>query len=202
MIETLVEELEGSNVSPDPPEGEGEAEAERELPEADEAEEDETLGVPGPARLSRKGANFIARFEGCILHLYNDPTKNATIGIGHLVHMGPINGSESAEFKRGITRERALELLEQDAKGAAQAVRQAITHLLKQTELDALISFAFNVGAGNLRSSTLRRKLNAGDRAAVPSELMKWVNSAGKKLPGLVRRRQAEGALFAHGKYN
>jgi lysozyme len=115
--------------------------------------------------------------------------------------MGPINGSEPAEFKKGITRERALALLRADAKKAALAVRQAITQPLKQTEFDALVSFTFNCGEGSLRRSTLRRRLNAGNRPAVRSELMKWVYSGGKKLPGLVRRRQAEGALFGNGKY-
>ena len=115
--------------------------------------------------------------------------------------MGPINGSEPAEFKKGITRERALALLRADAKKAALAVRQAITQPLKQTEFDALVSFTFNCGEGSLRRSTLRRILNAGNRPAVRSELMKWVYSGGKKLPGLVRRRQAEGALFGNGKY-
>jgi lysozyme len=196
VTETLVAELEGSNIRPDPPE-DGTEEAEREAPEA---EEDETRARP--MRLSRQGADFIARFEGCVLHLYNDPSNNATIGVGHLVHMGPINGSEPAEFKRGITRQRALELLQQDAANAARAVRQAITPPLKQTEFDALVSFTFNCGEGSLRTSTLRRKLNAGNRSAVQSELMKWIFSGGKKLPGLVRRRRAEGMLFANGTYN
>jgi lysozyme len=197
MTETLVDELEGSNARPDAPEGEIE-EREREAPEP---EEPETRAGPGPTQLSEQGADFIARFEGCVLKLYNDPTNNATIGVGHLVHMGPINGSEPGEFKHGITRERALELLQQDAAKAARAVRQAITVPLNQAQLDALISFTFNVGEGNLRSSTLRRKLNAGDHAAVPAQLTRWAFSGGKKLPGLIRRRQAEGALFAHGTY-
>jgi lysozyme len=197
MTETLVDELEGANARPDPPEGE----AERDIPdEVEEPEEIETRGGP-PAGLSRQGADFIARFEGCVLKLYNDPTGNATIGIGHLVHMGKINGSEPDEFKHGITRERAVELLQQDASKAARAVQQAITTQLSQPQLDALISFTFNVGEGNLRASTLRRKLNAGDRGAVPDQLMRWVFSGGKKLPGLIKRRQAEGALFAHGTY-
>jgi lysozyme len=192
MTQVIVDELEGSNVHPDPPE-DG-------IEEAPQPEEGETRG-PGPTRISQKGADFIARFEGCVLRLYNDPTGNATIGVGHLVHTGPINGKEPAEFKKGITRQRALQLLQEDAKSAARAVRQSITQPLKQTEFDALVSFTFNCGEGSLRSSTLRRKLNAGNRAAVRTELLKWVFSGGKKLPGLVRRRQAEGALFATGKY-
>jgi lysozyme len=197
MTETVVDELEGSNARPDPPEGEVD-EREREAPEPEEVE---TRAGPGPTQLSEKGADFIARFEGCKLNLYNDPAGHATIGVGHLVHMGGINGSEPDEFKRGITRERALDLLRQDAAKAARAVRQAITVELNQQQLDALISFTFNIGEGNLRASTLRKKLNAGDYGSVPAQLDRWVFAGHNKLPGLVRRRQAEGALFAHGKY-
>ena len=192
--EPAAEELEGSNVTPDPPEGEPTEDVEPEAPEDEETR-------AAPARLSQRGADFIARFEGCILRLYNDPTNNATIGIGHLVHMGPINGSEPAELKHGITRERAIELLQEDARTAAAAVRRLIRVPLKQHQLDALISFTFNCGEGALKTSTLRKKLNAGDYDAVPSELRKWVFSQGKKLPGLARRREAEGALFSQGKY-
>jgi lysozyme len=73
---------------------------------------------------------------------------------------------------------------------------------LNQHQLDALISFTFNCGEGSLAASTLRKRLNRREYAAVPQELNKWVMSGGKRLPGLVRRRKAEGALFSHGKYN
>jgi lysozyme len=154
-----------------------------------------------PPRLSKPGAAFIARFEGCVLRMYNDPTNNATIGVGHLIHMGPINGREPPEFKGGITRQRALEILMADAGKASQSVRQMIKVPLNQQQLDALISFTFNCGAGSLSVSTLRARLNGGDYAAVPHELNKWVFSSGKRLPGLVRRRQAEGVLFSQKKY-
>jgi lysozyme len=188
------DELEGSNVTPDPAEGEPTDEFEEEI-----EDEDETRGPP--LRLSQRGADFVARFEGCILHLYNDPTNNATIGVGHLVHMGPINGTEPAEFRQGITRQRALQLLAQDARAAADAVRRLIKVPLNQHQTDALISFTFNCGEGSLQTSTLRKRLNAGEYQAVPHELGRWVFSQGKKLPGLVRRRQAEGVLFSQGKY-
>jgi lysozyme len=190
----LVEELEGSNVAPDlPKEDEGAPD------EPEEPDEPDSRGMPG--QLSARGAEFIARFEGVILHLYNDPTKNATIGVGHLVHMGPIHGNEPTDFRNGITRERALQLLQEDAGKAAVAVHRQIKVPLKQHQLDALMSFVFNVGEGNLQASTLRRRLNKGDYAGVPAELDKWVISNGQRLPGLLRRRKAEGNLFANGKY-
>jgi lysozyme len=61
--------------------------------------------------------------------------------------------------------------------------------------LAALIDFTYNLGAGHLRSSTLRRKVNAKDWAAMPAELRKWVRGGGRVLPGLVARRNAEAAL-------
>ena len=193
---TDVATLEGSNAAPDSPEDGTVDDAE---PEGEE-EEAEARGIP--PRLSQRGAGFIARFEGCVLRMYNDPTNNATIGVGHLIHMGPINGREPQEFRRGITRKRALELLMGDAGKAARSVRQLIKVPLNQQQFDALVSFTFNCGGSALASSTLRKRLNRREYAAVPSELNKWVLSGGKRLPGLVRRRKAEGALFSRGRYN
>jgi lysozyme len=187
--------LEGSNASPESPEDGIADDAE---PEGEEEEAD-ARGIP--PRLSQRGAGFIARFEGCVLHMYNDPTGNATIGVGHLIHMGPINGREPLEFRRGITRKRALELLQADAGKAARGVRRLIKVPLNQQQFDALISFTFNCGEGALTASTLRKRLNRREYAGVPSELNKWVMSGGKKLEGLIRRRKAEGALFSKGRY-
>lgn len=153
-------------------------------------------------RLSNKGAKFIGSFEGFSAKLYNDPAGHCTIGYGHLVHLGNCTGNEPTEFKKGITKRRGAELLRQDAASAAATVEDAVTVTLSQTEFDALVSFCFNVGGGNFRSSTLLKKLNAGDRGAVASELDRWVFAGGKKLNGLIRRRKAEGRLFAAGEYS
>jgi lysozyme len=155
----------------------------------------------GAKRLSRQGAAFIAHFEGFSAKLYNDPVGHCTIGCGHLVHHGPINGSEPAEFKRGITRERALELLQDDAGTAAREISHSVTVRLSQPQVDALVSFAFNVGNGAFRDSTLLKLLNQGDYGSVPAQLNRWTKASGRPLPGLVRRRQAEGALFRDGTY-
>ncbi len=171
-------------------------------------------GIAGPATwaalgarggntrgLSQQGAAFIAGFEGFVPRLYNDPVGHCTIGCGHLVHRGPINGSEPDEFKHGITRERALELLQQDAGAAAGEISSSVTVRLTQPQLDALISFAFNVGTGAFRDSTLLKLLNGGDYGSVPAQLNRWTRASGQTLPGLVRRRTAEGELFAKGAY-
>jgi GH24 family phage-related lysozyme (muramidase) len=155
----------------------------------------------GP-RMSAAGLEFLARHEGFSGSLYNDPAGHCTIGFGHLVHRGPINGSEPAEFKRKITRERGLELLREDADEAAAAVRKHVSVDLKPHQRDALISFTYNVGGGALQSSTLVKLLNAGDYDAVPKQLMRWTLADGKRLPGLVRRREAEGRLFSRGDYS
>jgi GH24 family phage-related lysozyme (muramidase) len=161
-----------------------------------------TTGVPGAvAALSDAGAHFIAQFEGFSSKLYDDPAGHCTIGYGHLVHHGRTNGTESAEFRAGITKERALELLTNDAAEAAAAIAQRVTVPLGQHQLDALVSFVFNVGAGAFADSTLLRELNAGRYDAVPGQLARWVKAGDKALPGLVRRRKAEGVLFAEGTY-
>jgi lysozyme len=151
--------------------------------------------------LSPKGAQFIAGFEGFRGNLYNDPVGHATIGFGHLVHLGPINGSEPAQFKKGLTRPQALALLRQDATPAATTVARCVKVPLTQAQFDALVSFTFNLGAGALQTSTLLRKVNAREFGAVPAEFEKWVLASGRKLPGLVRRRTAEARLFTSGKY-
>jgi lysozyme len=154
------------------------------------------------AELSRRGEAFITHFEGVYTHLYNDPAGHCTIGVGHLVHHGPCNGSEPASFRNGISRTQAVELLRKDAKPFAREVERLVTVPLEQHQLDALVSFAYNVGLGAFGSSTLLRKLNQGNYDAVPSELARWVKGGGKTLPGLVRRRRAEGDLFEGGDYD
>ena len=153
-------------------------------------------------RLSAGGAEFIGRFEGFRGAMYNDAAGHCTIGFGHLVHRGPTNGSESAEFKHGVTFQRALALLQVDAAIASACVRDHVKVPLNQAQFDALVSFVFNVGTGAFGGSTLLKKLNAGEYAAVPGELAQWSKAGGRTLQGLLNRRHAEGALFAHGAYH
>ena len=158
-------------------------------------------GSAGAGTLSQAGVEFIARFEGFRGTLYDDAAGHCTIGFGHLVHHGRTNGTESAEFRNGISRERGLELLADDAAKAAQAVVERVQVPLAQHQFDALVSFVFNLGAGAFAESTLLRELNAGHYDAVPPQLDRWVKAGGKTLQGLVRRREAEGVLFSQGRY-
>jgi GH24 family phage-related lysozyme (muramidase) len=150
-----------------------------------------------PLRLSQRGAKLIAEFEGLRTKLYEDPSGHCTIGIGHLVHKGRCNGSEPAEFKKGITPAQAYALLQRDADRMAKAVN-ALRIPLNQNQFDALVSFTYNMGPGWTGwNNNLRRLLSQRRYREVPKELMDWVHAGGKVLPGLVRRRKAEGRLFA-----
>jgi GH24 family phage-related lysozyme (muramidase) len=104
---------------------------------------------------------------------------------------------EQDQFAAGVTQAEATELLRRDVRIAERAVLRLISVPLTDGQFDALVSFTFNLGAGALQRSTLRRKVNRGEHEGVPAELMKWVWAAGKKLPGLVRRWQAEGVAYA-----
>ncbi len=133
---------------------------------------------------------------------YNDAAKppNATIGFGHVVHPGAIDGKE--QLKK-VTRTTALGLLQADCAKAAAAVKKHVKKPLTQAQFDALVSFTYNCGEGSLAESTLLKKLNAGEYAAVPAELKKWTRAGSETaLPGLVRRRKAEADLFTRGTYS
>lgn len=153
--------------------------------------------------ISRKGVDFIARWEGLEKNLYNDAAGHCTIGYGHLVHMGNCSGNEPANFQAGITQHEALAILRQDAQVAVKGVRNNVQAPLAQYEFDSLVSFTFNLGVGNLRRSTLLRRLNGGlfQRNLVPLEFQSWVYAGGTILQGLVSRRKSEAILFTYGRY-
>jgi len=138
------------------------------------------------------GLGLIKQFEGFSPTIYLCPAGYPTIGFGHVVLLG-----EQSRFDGGIIRAEATELLREDVGIAERALLRLISTPLTDGQFDALVSFTFNLGAGALQRSTLRLKVNRGEHGDFPVELMKWVLSAGRKLPGLMRRRQAEGALYS-----
>jgi lysozyme len=138
-------------------------------------------------KTSEEGKALIKKFEGCELKAYLCPAQVWTIGYGH-----------TASVKEGdvCTQEDANRMLSEDLEEFEGYVREAVTVPLEQNEFDALVAWTYNLGPGNLRSSTMLKKLNDSKFEDVPSEMRRWNKSGGKVLDGLVRRREAEALLF------
>jgi len=137
------------------------------------------------------GLSLIKEFEGFSNKIYLDAAGLPTIGYGHLLRSG-----EEEMFRRGISHEAAIALLIKDVEASERAVLRLISIPLTDGQFDALVSFTFNLGAGALQRSTLRRKVNREEHADVSAEFMKWVWAGGRRLKGLIRRRTAEAALY------
>lgn len=140
-------------------------------------------------------AALARRFEGLYLSPYLCPAGVATIGFGSTYYE---DGTRVQLDDPPITRARAESLLLHMVRTVyLPAVLRLCPALVTATpeRLAAIIDFAFNLGAGKLKASTLRRRVNAGQWDQVPAELRKWVNGGGRRLTGLVRRREAEVAL-------
>jgi len=137
--------------------------------------------------IGTNGLNLIKSFEGLRLRAYQCSANVWTIGYGH---------TADVRANDVITEEEALSFLRQDVAESERAVNQYVHVPLTQNQFDALVSFVFNLGVGSFRTSTLLKKLNAGDYDGVAQEFGRWIHAGGKKLPGLVRRREAERALF------
>lgn len=155
-----------------------------------------------PTTISEKGVRFIASFEGFPNggKPYNDPVGYCTVGYGHLIAYRRCTQGDLKTWGQ-LTRGQAERLLRDDLQVYVDGVKRAVKVPLTQPRLDALVSFSYNVGLGALSSSTLLRRLNAKDYNAVPAELAKWTKGGGVDLPGLVRRRKAEGELWRSGRY-
>lgn len=135
-----------------------------------------------------KGLALTEQFEGCRINAYQDQVGVWTIGYGHT---GP-------EVVAGltITEAQAEAYLAADVQDAVHCVNRLVTVELSQEEFDALVDFVFNLGQGAFAGSTLLRELNTGSFAAAAAQFDKWDRAGGVVVAGLLRRRQAEGALF------
>lgn len=139
-------------------------------------------------------AALARRFEGCYLRPYLCPAGVPTIGYGATYYE---DGTRVTLFDAPITRERAESLLLWMVRTRyLPAVLRLCPGIDSPERLAAIIDFTFNLGAGNLQASTLRRRINAGQWDDVPSELRKWIKGGGRVLAGLVKRREAEVALI------
>jgi lysozyme len=139
--------------------------------------------------VTQDGIDLIKRFEGFSATVYICPAGYPTIGHGHLV-------KDSWRYEQGITEAEAEELLRRDVHAAENAVLRLIDVPLTNGQFDALVSFTFNLGAGALQRSTLRRKVNRQAHSEVPEQFMRWVWAGGRRLPGLVNRRTSEASYY------
>lgn len=139
-------------------------------------------------KISQKGVDLIKSFEGLELKAYKDSVGVTTIGYG----------STGSHVSMGmtITKEQAEQLLKKDLERFEKGVSDIVKVPLNQNQFDALVSFSFNLGLGNLKSSTLLKKLNASDYTGASREFERWNRAVGKVLNGLTRRRIAERDLF------
>lgn len=141
--------------------------------------------------ISDAAVDLVKSCEGCVLHAYPDPGTDGdpwTVGYGHT---GP-------EVKPGyvVDQDQADADLRADMQSAADGVNAAVSVSLAQNQFDALVSFVFNVGQRNFQNSTLLRELNFGQYAKAADQFLVWNKGGGGVLPGLVKRRAAERALF------
>jgi len=156
-------------------------------------------------RVSEKAIRMICHHEGVRTRPYRCPALLWTVGVGHVID--PSHAAVKYEERRTLPIpegwDRILTMGEVDAilaqdlgrfeRGVARLCPAAVGH---QGRFDALVSFAFNVGLGNLQRSSLRMKTNRGEFEEAADEFMKWTKAGGRVLPGLVKRRQDERALY------
>lgn len=142
-------------------------------------------------QITQEGLRLIKRFEGFEPEIYLDAAGLPTIGYGHLIRKG-----EHKMFENGISEAAGEALLIKDVLVAERAVLRLIDVPLTDGQFDALVSFTFNLGGGALQRSTLRRKVNREEHNEVPREFLRWVWAGGRKLQGLVRRRDAERRVY------
>ena len=139
-------------------------------------------------RYSSAGLDFTKRYEGLRLKAYQDSGGIWTVGYGH-------TGSDVVQG-RCVSELEAEALLRADLRNAINCVNRSVRTAIEQNQFDALVDFAYNAGQGSFVRSTLLTKLNSRDFEGAAGQFSLWVNVSGKPLPGLVRRRYAEAAMF------
>jgi lysozyme len=139
-------------------------------------------------KTSEVGIELIKEFEGCRQVAYQDSVGVWTIGYGHTkdVYEGQL-----------VIKKTCEKMLAEDLEEFEDYVESYVKVELSQNQFDALVAWTFNLGPGNLSESTMLKRLNEGDYAAVPDEMRRWNKAGGEVLNGLVRRRDAEAELFS-----
>ena len=150
------------------------------------------LGIPESMSVSNKGVDLICEFEGKRLVAYDDGVGVWTIGFGTIKYPNGVR------VKKGdtCTLEQAKEYMRHDLIEFEHTVNSSVKVPLNQNQFDALVSLAYNIGSSAFKSSTLVKKLNAGDYQGAADQFNVWINAGGKRMQGLVNRRDREKLLF------
>ena len=138
-------------------------------------------------QLSKTGIELLKHFEGCELKAYQDSVGVWTIGYGHT--KGIYEGLE-------ITQSEAEKMLIDELPEYEGYITDKVVPMLQQHEFYGLLCWVYNLGPTNLSSSTMLKKLNAGEFKEVPFQMKRWDKAGGEPLLGLTRRRNAEALLF------
>ncbi|MFW0776978.1 MAG: lysozyme [Rickettsiales bacterium] len=141
-------------------------------------------------KTSALGINLIKEFEGFSATRYLCPGGKLTIGYGHVIR------EDERDTLHNITKLEAESLLTNDVCVAEDAICRLVNVSINQNQYDALVSFIYNVGVGAFARSTLLRHINNGEFEKAAEQFQRWIYSSGKKLSGLIRRREAEAELF------
>jgi lysozyme len=155
-------------------------------------------------KVSKEAIEGIKKDEGVRTKPYRCPALLWTVGVGHVIDQNHIRVKFDDRKNLPIPDgwDRVLSMAEVDAILAADLAtfERGVLRLcpggLTQGRFDALVSFSFNVGLGNLQRSTIRMKHNRGDFEGAAESFMAWTKAGGKELPGLVKRRKHERALY------
>jgi lysozyme len=144
-------------------------------------------------KISEEGLALIKKFEGCELEAYQCAAGIWTIAYGRI-----------KEVKEGhtCTQEQAEAWLDEELHEYQSYIDDMVEVDLEQCQFDALVSWVYNLGPSNLKSSTLLKVLNNSEYDEVPEQIKRWNKAGGKVLEGLVRRREAEALLFLGKSWN
>lgn len=155
-------------------------------------------------KVSDKCIQMIRHHEGVRFRAYRCPAKLWTVGVGHVLY--PLQGrlplDQRQDFQLQESDNRIFSggevdgILKSDLARFERGVAIQCPVSLTQGQFDALVSFSFNCGLGTLQRSTLRQKLLRGETEDAAQELLKYTIGGGRVLPGLVKRRQDERAVF------
>jgi lysozyme len=144
-------------------------------------------------RLNQKGIDLMHQFEGLRLNAYLCPANIPTIGWGNTFY----ESGRKVQMGETITKERADALFLWVANSFATQVRSMLRVQLNENQFSALVSFAYNVGNANLRTSTLLRLVNANPNDPnIRAQFLRWNKAGGREMAGLTRRRQSESNLY------